>query len=1459
MNDKDKSIEITESPIVVSADVEPNITEVQEILEDVIVQVSTPLTARIEDTEIIDIEISEAFPFSIYGILNSTMEDKDVLIDGGRIGNYISQPTTQLEDVINAAAIQGGSGTSDHRELGHKEANDQHPISAITGLEEKLSDMESITQVQSSDNGLSEFRKWYDGNPTMTDRAGYFVKLVTGTEDIAICDDEDDVYGVTVSHSGFVGNQSELKQGLDKSKSPLYAMVGIAGALRVRTDGTAKSGDYVVPDPTGIATRSKNGCGYKVIKQDSYAEYQYVTIAVTPQNDKISKIYGMISGTEGNGTIGNIIIQIQDVKDKVNENSQKVNVVMSDNESIKDIIEENKDNIVQAIDTSTIAYQAAQEAKENVSTVISSANEAVRMAQNAAQDAQMAADNLADTMDMINQMKPLIEFESGDYQGAAGIVEVATENKMNLGALMNTVDNQGSDLAALMLKSDGNGMAIQSLVSHIDKYTVGEYSTTYGLSQSNAMSILTGEHIYVPTPEEHVESMLKDDGTKTAIVFKRGRFYTWDGVNGTWKGTSSDTVSLATEYQAGANEGDLWLCWQDIEHHNESGDLVATYIAGTLYRWFSTVWIAVASVSDNAQSRMLTTSTQTAEDIRSEIVDARGNFSSLKQTIDGIHSIIGDPEGRTSGIFQEIDSIMLDISDNVKGSISSLQSRVGNAETSITAINAGRFHVLYQSYVGSAPDVFEGGNKYDLAPTWDDTQGIFVFNEECVNPNGVYYFNDYDKTKYCQRVDGGYEIYTIGNQVTSMLDSRVTNNESNISVLTEFKDGTTEALSAITSKTNENGASISSIASCYYHTIIKRVGTMITPEIGANYYTSPPTWDGGTNKYIFDEEHVSSPGYNTYYFIDTEHQQYCHIVQTDTGGTVSEVYGLGNRSNASIVQDVSDNRATIGMVVDNNGVRGEMIIEAINDNTSALIVADKITLDGTTTITSEDNGATRINGAHIATNTISLEQLNFTPATDKEIRAAITGFEDGLEFTVTNEEKSSIIKLTSNGTEIATGTITLQGEVVFKTDLETDGSTTINGSNIKTGVIKSKDYADNGGIFSVRGTKFDLEYGTIVSPNFSIDHNGNVNVAGDIYASRLVYDGIDVLEYVDNKLVIGNGVSLDANNLTVDGNNVMTNSKITADYLELKGLIIKNSEDEITFSIDPNGNVVLNGTIMWDDEVREMAQSAKDAVEGWTYEGSTYIDGTKIKADTVTASTLVGGDIRMYVQYNDNSPNDRYYAGGINVGGADTSEFAIELYSLGALRNRAVGGDLYLSTGAEQKEVFIHLQNPGTSSTIGTIRVGLEDGGVAFSPNSNTDTLGSDNDYWSEIYCTNATINTSDVRQKKDIEYNADMYDGFFFDLKPTQYKFVDNTSNRYHFGFISQDVEHALENNNLSSLDFAGFIKSPIYGEDGETIEDYTYALRYGEFIALNTHMIQKLYKRVEELEAKLEELKNE
>jgi hypothetical protein len=106
--------------------------------------------------------------------------------------------------------------------------------------------------------------------------------------------------------------------------------------------------------------------------------------------------------------------------------------------------------------------------------------------------------------------------------------------------------------------------------------------------------------------------------------------------------------------------------------------------------------------------------------------------------------------------------------------------------------------------------------------------------------------------------------------------------------------------------------------------------------------------------------------------------------------------------------------------------------------------------------------------------------------------------------------------------------------------------------------------------------------------------------------------------------------------------------------------------------------------------------------------------------------------------------------------------------------------------------------------------------------------------------------------------------------LLPVSFMFKSGTSGRTHIGFISQDVEAAMEELGMTSLDFAGFCKDiktkpsttgngeePDLDENGNV--QYIYSLRYGEFVALNTHMIQKLSQRTNDLEervAQLEEL---
>ena len=155
---------------------------------------------------------------------------------------------------------------------------------------------------------------------------------------------------------------------------------------------------------------------------------------------------------------------------------------------------------------------------------------------------------------------------------------------------------------------------------------------------------------------------------------------------------------------------------------------------------------------------------------------------------------------------------------------------------------------------------------------------------------------------------------------------------------------------------------------------------------------------------------------------------------------------------------------------------------------------------------------------------------------------------------------------------------------------------------------------------------------------------------------------------------------------------------------------------------------------------------------------------------------------------------------------------------------------------------------------------------------------------WKQVYAGTATISTSDRNLKKDIKELDKNHLKFFLLLTPVSFQFIDGDSGRTHIGFIAQDVEDAMAVCGLTALDFAGFCKDvkvktvpvekAVELEDGtvatytdyvdeEVLDadgnpEYIYSLRYEEFIALVTYATQKLYKRVDKMEARMEQLEN-
>jgi hypothetical protein len=110
----------------------------------------------------------------------------------------------------------------------------------------------------------------------------------------------------------------------------------------------------------------------------------------------------------------------------------------------------------------------------------------------------------------------------------------------------------------------------------------------------------------------------------------------------------------------------------------------------------------------------------------------------------------------------------------------------------------------------------------------------------------------------------------------------------------------------------------------------------------------------------------------------------------------------------------------------------------------------------------------------------------------------ITQTFDNLTFDVDNGESSSVLTLKAGETTLASAEIEITGMVTFS-DLSGTGTSVINGSNITTGTITSANYQEFSGTV-INGMKIDLSTGAIISKNFKVATNGDVEIVGTINA-----------------------------------------------------------------------------------------------------------------------------------------------------------------------------------------------------------------------------------------------------------------------------------------------------------------------------------------------------------------------
>ena len=649
-----------------------NITEVYVDVDDAIVDIENNPTEvyteqletniDIDDENIVEIEISEAFPFSSEGVLDSMFGNKDVLIDGGEV-NDVNNDTITMQEVLENCAALGGLENVSHGALIGRELDGQHPISAITGLREELDDITALKTVYSNGKGFAQYYMW---NEKMEDNVGHFVtKLSNDTIQIIDATDED-IFGVVVDDAGFICNQDIVP------RNSSYGLVVYAGEVDVRCESDVEVGDYVISNDAGYAKKSTSGKGYKVTAVYKPHDISFATISLVLSANQINDL-----GEDVQDLSDRMTKAEADVTTAINTAQTAISLASagggsgSINASTIAKVEEALNNSEIALDTAEglnsqiqSAVQSSAQAKKIASDALASASsikaEAVEKSNQALEDAVAAVNEIKQ---LKNDMTPLSEWKDdkgnssfagfvaksdedsailadmvewqgevngGTIESIASISRKADANESKISALTNFESEARTSIGELQVKSSDNESYIQGFVANIDKYSYGRYSQANKFTYEEALNILELGVIYVPS-EDHEEKY----GT-TTYRFDKGRYYTWSTSTNeqgqtirAWVGSNDTSVKFSSTYVTGNTIAPYWVAEADV-----IVDEKVAYEKDCLYKWENEMWIKVATAKGNLGAVTTSIFKQTSDSIEAAVTDVNNNYAGTKNWVD---------------------------------------------------------------------------------------------------------------------------------------------------------------------------------------------------------------------------------------------------------------------------------------------------------------------------------------------------------------------------------------------------------------------------------------------------------------------------------------------------------------------------------------------------------------------------------------------------------------------------------------------------------------------------------------------------------------------------------------------------------------------------------------------------------------------------------------------------------
>lgn len=465
----------------------------------------------------------------------------------------------------------------------------------------------------------------------------------------------------------------------------------------------------------------------------------------------------------------------------------------------------------------------------------------------------------------------------------------------------------------------------------------------------------------------------------------------------------------------------------------------------------------------------------------------------------------------------------------------------------------------------------------------------------------------------------------------------------------------------------------------------------------------------------------------------------------------------------------------------------------------------------------------------------------------------------------------------------------------------------ITADKIATDAIKSRNYISSGG---TQGSFLNLSDGSFISPNLSWDSNGNLiaknaNLSGEITATKGTIGGWSIIsnsfftKYNSSIDSYGTGISGDNNRYVLwagEKNNaygVNRNSDTPTDAtlriwrngaIEIQGndsttsgighlykILIQAGRIKVGIDDHYIGSICGSDTTLDNQVINQHVSLTAHKGYGWSIlhtndsgnlicdikrdpntNGIKFFDDLLISSggNQIQLNANNQGSIELYGNtpfidfhcgYSDADYTSRIIANGsnsLNITGnlwvdtdihAGSWLYASEVHS---------GGAVVISSDSESY-YWAHGFQMARGTSWGGVCIGDDSQGLRL--------------YGTSIWASHS-ISTSDENLKENFT-TLDQYENFYMNLNPIGFNYIgDYDGKKTHFGFGAHKTEDILESEGYDSDKFAVVTHRPLvqediekrFGKDVEVDIETEYGISYTEFIALNTHMIQKTRKEL-------------